>query len=78
MKLDVKFSETKKSFSVTFGEIHMVDDGGYERGYADGYDTGNADGYTKGHMDGLSQRTYETWEITLADGTVIEKDVALV
>lgn len=52
-------------------------DGGYESGYSDGYDKGHVDGVEQGYSEGLAARTYETWEITLADGTVIEKDVAL-
>lgn len=56
-------------------------DGGYESGYSDGYsdgyDKGHVDGVEQGYSEGLAARTYETWEITLADGTVIEKEVAL-
>ena len=77
MKLDVKFSETDKSFTPVFGEVYNITDGGYERGYAKGYEQGEEDGIKKGYDNGLAARTYETWTITLADGTVIEKDVAL-
>lgn len=52
-------------------------DGDYESGYSDGYDKGHVDGVEQGYSEGLAARTYETWEITLADGTVIEKEVAL-
>lgn len=34
-------------------------------------------GYTDGYADGLAARKYETWTFTLADGSVIEKEVAL-
>lgn len=61
-------------------------DAGYESGYAQGHKDGNAEGYEKGHTDGhtegyaagLAAREFETWTITLVDGSVIEKDVALV
>lgn len=43
----------------------------------DVYKAGKAEGHTEGYNDGLAARTYETWEITLADGTVIEKEVPL-
>lgn len=61
MKLAVTFSESTTSFNSEFGEVHTVSDGGYESGYA----------------DGLAARTHETWTMTLVDGTVVEKDVAL-
>lgn len=35
------------------------------------------EGYQKGYEEGLAKRTYETWTLTLADGSVIEKEVAL-
>ena len=73
MKVNVVFSESNHSFDADFGEVHGVSDGGYERGYEAGY----GDGYTKGHADGLAERTYEIWTLTLVDGTVIEKEVAL-
>ena len=54
---------------------------GYTKGHSDGvtegYADGHSDGYKEGHDDGLAERTYETWTITLDDGTVIEKEVAL-
>lgn len=65
MKLDVKFSESNQSFDCQFGEVNNVSDGGYERGYAAGY------------TEGLAARQYEIWTITYADGTVEEKEVAL-
>lgn len=61
MKFDVEFKEISRTIHAEFGEIYNVSDGGYERGYA----------------DGLAARKYETWTITLSDGTVIDKKVAL-
>lgn len=56
-------------------------DGGYDRGYRLGYTKGHSDGYNEGHSEGynegLSARTYETWTFTLVDGTIVEKEVAL-
>lgn len=43
MRLDVKFSESKQSFTANFGEVQNLSDGGYEKGYIAGYD----DGYEK-------------------------------
>jgi len=39
----------------------------------DRYDEGYSEGYDKG----LSERQSEIWTVTLADGTVVEKEVAL-
>ena len=50
---------------------------GHSDGVTEGYADGHSDGYKEGHDDGLAERTYETWTITLDDGTVIEKEVAL-
>lgn len=69
MQHEVEFSITNQSFEPHFGLTNEVSDGGFERGYAAGYE--------KGNVDGLAARTYETWKITLADGSVIEKDAAL-
>lgn len=40
---------------------------------ADRYEMGLSEGYAKG----LAERRYEIWTITLTDGTVVEKEVAL-
>lgn len=89
MILDVTFEEQNTSFDMCFGEVNNVSDGGYERGYAEGYDKGEIDGYNKGHTDGqevgyntgyndgLAKRTYEVWTFTLTDGSIVEKEVAL-
>ena len=61
MTVNVSFSESNQSFTPGFNEVHTVSDGGYERGYA----------------EGMAARTHETWTLTLIDGTVVEKDVAL-
>lgn len=45
----------------------------YGKGYDDGYEVGNSDGYN----EGLAQRQYETWTLTLEDGSTIEKEIAL-
>lgn len=50
---------------------------GYEKGNADGYNKGHADGYNTGYNDGLAKRIYEIWTFTLADGSIVEKEVAL-
>lgn len=93
MLFDVSFEESSQTFTASFGEVHNVSDGGYERGYADGKEEGTKQGYADGYSDGetagyerghaagveegLASRSYETWTITLVDGTVVEKDVAL-
>ena len=84
MKLGVKFSESCQSFNPTFGESNQefpisigeftdLAEGERKQAYYDGYKKG----YGEGYADGLAARTYETWTITLADGTIIEKEVAL-
>lgn len=45
----------------------------YSKGYNDGYEVGKSDGYN----EGLAQRQYETWTLTLEDGSTIEKEIAL-
>lgn len=35
------------------------------------------DRYDEGYADGLAARTYEIWTITYVDGTIEEKEVAL-
>ena len=93
MKLDVSFSETNQTFDVAFGVVQNISDGSYEDGYTEGYAQGEADGrqqgYTegraqgyaegeaKGYADGLAARSYETWTLTLVDGSTVEKEVAL-
>ena len=77
MKFDLKFSELNNGFDLDFGETSHITDGGYDKGYAEGFETGQADGYSSGYADGLAARTYETWTITLTDGTIVEKEVAL-
>lgn len=81
MKFKVKFREQNSKIPVKFRDLQVASDGGYDRGYEVGYEVGNADGqevgYTNGYNDGLAKRTYETWTITLADGSVIEKEIAL-
>lgn len=48
-------------------------DDGHKEGYAEGYELG----YQKGEEVGLAQRTYETWTLTLADGSTVHKEIAL-
>lgn len=52
-------------------------DAGEAKGYADGHAQGYAEGEAKGYADGLAARSYETWTLTLADGSTVEKEVAL-
>ncbi len=70
MKLNVRFSETKQSFSPNFGEVHNVSDGGYERGYAEGYEIGNTEGYNKGHTEGVEQGYANGYKVGETDGEV--------
>ena len=89
MKFVVEFKDTSEKLPLTFKELVPISDGGYERGYehgytsgytkgeTDGHDKGYTDGYEKGHTDGLAQREYEVWTITLVDGSIVEKEVAL-
>lgn len=65
MILDMEFEELNSEMDIDFEELQTSSDGGYERGYA------------KGYTDGLAARTHETWTITLVDGSIVEKDVAL-
>ena len=51
---------------------------GYEQGKGDGIEEGKLIGYEDGFSEGLAQRTFETWTFTLADGSTVEKKVALI
>ena len=91
---ELEFTKTEQQINLDFEKVVEVSDGGFERGYAagyveghsygydegheDGYSTGRDEGYNEGHNDGLAERAYEIWTITLEDGTVIEKEVALI
>ena len=65
MILEIEFAETNHEMEIEMGEVNNVSDGGYERGYSEGF------------ANGLAERTYETWTITLTDGSIIEKEIAL-
>lgn len=73
MVVDVVFEEVKTSFDADFSELYQISNDRYEEGYNDGVKQGYSDGYDKG----LAARTYDTWTITLVDGSVVEKEVAL-
>lgn len=77
MEFDLIWFEEDGSFELDFEEISVITDGGFEKGYQEGYEDGADHGYQDGYEEGLTHRTYETWVITLMDGTVIEKEVAL-
>lgn len=72
MKLIARIKPTTK-LTAKFKELKIQLNGGFE----EGYEQGIADGYRKGYDEGLAARTYETWTITYVDGTVEEKEVAL-
>lgn len=80
MKLTARIKAVPK-LTASFKELKMPLNGGfeegYDRGYAEGYEEGNSEGYANGYDEGLAARTYETWTITYVDGTVEEKEVAL-
>ena len=40
MILNVNFEESNTELDVSFGEVHNVSDGGFERGYSQGYGDG--------------------------------------
>ena len=50
---------------------------GREIGFVEGKNAGLSEGYEVGYAEGLAQRKYETWTLTLADGTTVEKEIAL-
>lgn len=77
MRIDAEFEELEQTFDADFGEVQTASDGGFERGYEEGYARGETKGYAEGHADGLAERTYETWIITFADGSTVERQVAL-
>jgi flagellar biosynthesis/type III secretory pathway protein FliH len=68
MKITARI-ELPKKLTAKIKELKMPLSGGFEEGYNQGYE----DGYE----EGLAARSYETWTITYVDGTVQEKEVAL-
>lgn len=77
MDFKVRFSENRQDFVANFEQTTIVSEGGYEEGYQKGKLEGLEEGYGVGYDNGKAERTYEIWTITLTDGTVIEKEVAL-
>lgn len=77
MILEMDFSENDQNIEMEFGEVNNISDGGFERGYEAGYESGYSEGEFNGYKQGLNERKYETWVITLMDGTIVEKEVAL-
>lgn len=77
MEFDLVWFEEDGSFDLEFEEFSVITDGGFEKGYQEGYEEGANDGYQEGYDEGLSHRTYETWIVTLIDGTIVEKEVGL-
>lgn len=53
------------------------DEQGFNRGYEQGKEDGIEEGKLIGYEEGLAQRQYETWTLTLADGSIVEKEIAL-
>lgn len=62
MNFVVKFTESDEIFKSKFGEINVVSDGGFERGYAQGLEEGEQQGYTKGYADGESKGFEQGYE----------------
>ena len=62
----LKFQNTDNKFSLDFGPVVEVSDGGFEKGYK------------KGYNEGLATRKYEIWTFTLDDGSIVEKKVPLI
>lgn len=50
---------------------------GEAKGFEEGKNAGLSEGYDVGYAEGLAQRTYETWTMTLADGSTVTKEIAL-
>ena len=62
MNFVVKFTESDEIFKSNFGEVNVVSDGGFERGYAQGLEEGEKQGYTKGYADGESKGFEQGYE----------------
>jgi hypothetical protein len=59
MILKANFTESDQVLKADFGEVHIVERGGYEQGYEqgkqDGYTSGYNEGYTKGDSEGYDK-----------------------
>lgn len=77
MILDIQFTENNQLFNTTFGEVHNVSDGGYERGYEKGYEEGFDDGFDDAYRE-EQEKSVDitencTTEITPDDDLVLSK-----
>lgn len=54
-RFEVQFKEIVEAFCLGFEDLHLVNDGGYERGYAEGHDVGFAEGENVGYSRGYSE-----------------------
>ena len=54
-RFEVQFKEIVEAFCLGFEDLHLVNDGGYERGYAEGHDVGFAEGENVGYANGYDK-----------------------
>jgi hypothetical protein len=59
-RFEVQFKEIVEAFCLGFEDIHLVNDGGYERGYAEGHDVGFAEGENVGYANGYDKGVEDT------------------
>jgi hypothetical protein len=68
-RFEVQFKEIVEAFCLGFEDIHLVNDGGYERGYAEGHDVGFAEGevvgFQNGEVAGFSDAISKQTELTV-------------
>lgn len=72
MNFKATISESNQAFVATFGEVHNISDGGYERGFEagkiEGYENGKNDGITEGIEQGKAEGYTQGKADGLADG----------
>lgn len=73
-RIKVEYSETE-NIELKWQEVSVIGDADsiYDKGFSEGY----GEGFRKGKEEGLAQRQYETWTMTLADGSTVTKEIAL-
>lgn len=57
MKFKIKFCETSSKFKCTFKELHIVSDGGFEKGYSQGFADGKAEAQAKNLFADYAKKT---------------------
>lgn len=74
MRLDVTFSENTKKMDVTFEQLKITPEGGYDHGYENGYREGFMNGHAEGKTDGYTEGKTDGYSEGYVEGAKSEYD----